>query len=196
MTEKNIFIFVRSAAIILGIICWLFITRPLIVQGHSMYPNFNKDTTAGNILTADYIFLDILGYKINDPKRFDVVVFYSPVEENRLLLKRVIALPGETVNVRRDGIYITRVDGKRIKIGDEFTNKEEAVTYRNQDLILKENEYYTLGDNRANSFDSRAWGVLDEKRIIGRVNFRLLPTDDFGINPGSIDISKNIDILY
>ncbi len=142
-----------------------FLFQPFIVSGPSMEPNFNQ---------GDYLIVDELSFRLRDPKRGEVVVFKFPRNPSQRYIKRIIALPGEEVEI---------AEGK-IKINGEILDEREYLSPDIQtegavQLKLRKNEYFVLGDNRYASSDSRRWGVLPRENIIGRVFLRLWPITAF-----------------
>ncbi len=144
----------------------IFIFEPFIVMGESMEPNFH---------TADYLIICKICIKIKEPQRGDVIIFRPPVDEKKYYIKRIIGLPGETLYLKGKDIYIYNKENPNgFKLqepyleGENFNLEEERVQ-------LKEDEYFVLGDNREESFDSRKWGPLKKDRIIGKVAFKLSP---------------------
>lgn len=195
-TEKNQMNTWEISIIVIGILCglctWLFGFRPFLVNGLSMYPTFNTAFTDSNtidipFLRGDYLIIDIFSYRFHsDPERYDVIVFRSPVEPNRYLLKRVIGLPNEQVHLNGTEVTVTKINGDTMTLDEPYINQEEVITYRNRTVRLSDNQYFMLGDNRTNSLDSRVWGALPEENIVGRVALRLYPFDMAGKNPGAL----------
>lgn len=142
-----------------------FLIQPFVVHGSSMEPNF---------YTKDYLVIDELSYRFNQPKRYDVVVFKAPNHRNQYYIKRIIGLPTENIIIKEGKITILDKAGKSINIKEDFLS-DNSITSGNLELVLGENEYFVLGDNRSASYDSRNWGPLDGDLIIGRVWLRLWP---------------------
>jgi len=160
---ETVKIFIIAALIVVPIRYFLF--QPFIVRGESMEPNFH---------TGDYLIIDEISYRIRDPQRGEVIVFKYPNNPVHRYIKRVIGLPGESVEIKDGKIFIAKAGNT--KILDESTYFTEPIlTSGNYLFNLGENEYLVLGDNRAASSDSRAWGLLPEKYIIGRALFRAWP---------------------
>jgi signal peptidase I len=121
----------------------------------------------------------------------DIIVFDYPKEAvkytentNIYLIKRIIGLPGETLNIKDGKVtVINKEHPEGIIIPDNFVIDSHR-TNENLDITLGPTEYYVMGDNRANSLDSRKWGPLEEKYIVGRPILRLLPFSKIGILPG------------
>jgi signal peptidase I len=145
----------------------LFIFQPFIVKGQSMEPNF------GN---GDYLIIDELTYKFREPKRGEVIVFKNPLNQNQRFIKRIIGLPGETVEISEGKIYISNSE-KRVL--DESSYLNSSFTLGDLKITLKKDEYFVLGDNRQFSLDSRKFGPVKKKEIVGRVLFRLWPIYSF-----------------
>jgi len=141
-----------------------FLFQPFIVKGQSMEPNFEN---------SNYLIVDELSYRFRDPQRGEVVVFRYPRNISQRFIKRIIGLPGEKIEIEAG---VVMVNGK---ILDESKYLLLGVqTSGDIQISLDENEYFVLGDNRISSFDSRQWGTLPRKNIIGRVYFRAWPITD------------------
>ncbi len=146
-----------------------FVFEPFFVRGQSMEPNFYH---------GDYLIVEKISYRFGDPQRGEVIVFKSPQDPFHRFIKRIIGLPGETIQIK-DGQVVIIQD----KNGVSWVLDESS--YLGQDLQtpgevtvhLDEDEYFVLGDNRAFSIDSRRWGPLPEENIIGRVFLRAWPLD-------------------
>ncbi len=154
----------------------LFIAQPFIVEGASMNPTF-KDN--------QYLIVDQISYKIHLPQRGDIVVFRFPRDPSKYFIKRIIGLPGETVTIDNNEISITPF-GKTSSfklpepyLPDKFISQEYKITTLNDD------EYFVMGDNRPASSDSRAWGALPKKNIIGTPIVRLYPFSAISYKPGN-----------
>lgn len=142
-----------------------FIFQPFFVRGQSMEPNFYN---------GDYLIIDELSYQFRAPERGEVVVFKYPNDTTQRYIKRIIGLPGETLAVNSGKIYIYKDDLPTLL--DESAYLPEVIqTQGNLKITLNKEEYFVLGDNRALSADSRAWGTLPENDLIGRVLLRAWP---------------------
>ena len=153
--------------IIIVILIRTFIVTPVRVSGESMYPTLD----GGEIMILD---------KISKIKRFDVVVV-TRGNDDESLIKRVIGLPGETVEIKEDLIY---VDGKVVEDNygyyDPDRRGSEGATFSMPEILLDEDEYFVLGDNRLNSIDSHIFGAVKKKEIKGKTNFIIYPFNRFG----------------
>jgi len=141
-----------------------FLFQPFIVKGESMAPNFE---------TGDYLIVDEITYRFSEPQRGDVVVFKYPKDTTQRFIKRVIGIPGETVIVKDGQVSITK--DSEIIILDESYLPDDLKTMGDANITLGAEEYFVLGDNRQYSFDSRAWGVVPRKNIIGKAFLRIFP---------------------
>lgn len=159
-----------SLAIIIPIRYYL--VQPFFVNGHSMDPNFHD---------KDYILVDKLGYRLNPPKRGDVIVLKYPEDPSEYFIKRIIGLPGETITVKNNTVTIFNKQNPDGFVLDEHTYLPSGITTPG-DLTyrLDDKDYFVMGDNRPNSSDSRRWGALHESFIAGRAWIRLWPLDDVG----------------
>ncbi|MBI1866482.1 MAG: signal peptidase I [Candidatus Staskawiczbacteria bacterium] len=155
-------IFVIASVIVLPIRYFLF--QPFIVKGESMVPNFQS---------GDYLIIDEISYKFKNPERGDIIVFKYPKDTSQKFIKRVIGLPGETVEIK-DGKVTIYKDQKSQTLDEKYLPNPSG-TIGTLKLILTADEYFVLGDNREFSYDSRVWGSVPAKNIIGKVFLRVLP---------------------
>ena len=155
---------------------WLvntFVGQRTEVEGASM------ENTLHN---GDNLIVDKLSYRFHDPERFDIIVFPFQYQANTYYIKRIIGLPGETVQIMEDGsIYI---NGEKLEesYGREVI-QPETIGRAAEPIVLGEDEYFVMGDNRNNSSDSRTDIVGNIKRedIIGKAWLRIWPLSDFGV---------------
>ena len=141
-----------------------FIIQPFFVDGSSMVPNFQD---------GDYLIIDELTFRFRDPQRGEVIVFKFPQNESSYFIKRIIGLPGDTVEVKNGIVTVFNQENTE---GLQLTeNYLISKTPGDITTVLKEGEYFVLGDNRTMSYDSRSWGVLPSKNIVGLVRLRLWP---------------------
>lgn len=154
------------AGVTIGVVRY-FLFKPFYVKGQSMEPAFHE---------KDYLIIDEISYRFNEPQRGEVIVFDSPVSDD-YYLKRIIALPGERVKI---------VDNKVIIYNDEYPSgvllEEKYLgedTQGEVSMTLGDNQYFVLGDNRDASFDSRRFGAITDDDIVGRVWVRGWPFSRF-----------------
>ena len=146
-----------------------FVMQPFFVRGASMHPTFES---------GDYLVINEIGYRIAEPKRGDVIVFRPPQGNGQFYIKRIIGLPGESVSVRDGNVFVGQ-DLLSLELLDE--PYIDGSTPGNKTSQLSYNEYFVLGDNRNASSDSRNWGALPRKNIIGKAWIRAWPLADFEI---------------
>jgi signal peptidase I len=151
----------------------IFVAQPYVVSGSSMDPTF-KD--------GDYLIVDQLSKRFEEPKRGDVVIIRYPKDPSKFFIKRLIGFPNEKIEIKSGEVTIFNEENPEgIKVDDSY------VVYQKKDNFsaeLHHNEYFVMGDNRAGSSDSRIWGTLPKENIIGQPILRLLPLDKIDIRPG------------
>ena len=158
-----------------------FLFQPFFVKGQSMEPNFEN---------SDYLIIDEISYRLGSPQRGEVVVFKYPQNPSQRYIKRIVGLPGETVEIEDGKVIIFNQVGSQIGEEDKSSSSPfvaarvldesdylpaSCQTPGDARVSLNEDEYFVLGDNRASSADSRSWGPLPKENIIGRVLFRAWP---------------------
>jgi signal peptidase I len=168
---KKIFVFIWEVikivfvALLIVIPIRYFIFQPFFVKGQSMEPNFEN---------GDYLIVDEISYYFRAPERGEVIVFRYPNDPTQRYIKRIIGLPGETVEIK-DG-KITAFDQGGAKVLEETSYLPPSdFTPGDLETTLNQNQYFVMGDNRIASSDSRRWGPLDKNYIIGRVIIRAWP---------------------
>ena len=129
---------------------------------------------------GDNLIVDKISYRFYEPERFDIIVFPFQQEEDTYYIKRIIGLPGETVQIGEDGTIL--INGMELEesYGREVIQEPGAAA---EPLTLREGEYFVLGDNRQNSTDSRSEmiGMIDTRYILGKAFFRIFPFDKIGM---------------
>ncbi len=160
---------------LLGVLCVVYLVIHFVgqrtqVQGSSMEPTLSPE---------DNLIVDKISYRFHDPERFDIIVFPYLKEDNTFYIKRIIGLPGETIQIDEEGnIYI---DDKLLQ---ESYGKEVILHpgRASDPITLGSDEYFVMGDNRNNSTDSREplVGNIKRENIIGRAWLRIWPLDEFG----------------
>jgi signal peptidase I len=151
-----------------------YIAQPFIVSGASMDPTFTS---------GQYLIVDQLTYHFHDPERGDVVIFKFPRNTSTYFIKRIIGLPGETLIVNQGEITIINSENPKGFILDD-TYRTTHPSFETFKVTLGESEYFVMGDNRPQSSDSRLWGPLEKKYIIGRPFVRLTPLSKISVFPG------------
>ena len=160
-------------AVVVVVMAFLIITyvgQRTMVSGQSMYPTLEN---------KDQLLVDKLSYRFRDPERFDIIVFRFLYRENTYYIKRIIGLPGETVQIVDGVIYI---DGEPLEENYGYEPIEDAKR-ASEPILLGEDEYFVMGDNRNDSSDSRDPAVANVSRsqIIGRAFVRIWPLDRIGL---------------
>ena len=174
-TKESFWELVRFAilAILIVLPIRLFIAQPFIVSGASMYPTFHD---------SEYLIIDEISYILGEPKRNDVVVFKYPKDTTKFFIKRIIGLPGETVDINGEEVTITNEENKDgFKLDQSYVENKSNTTGH---YVLKDDEYFVMGDNRSASSDSRYWGPVKKNLLVGRALVRLLPISKIDFMPG------------
>lgn len=156
------------------LIVYLLILRPHKIKGQSMHPTFPD---------AEYLLTEKVSYYRKDPQRGDVIVFKPPISEDEFI-KRVIALPGETVMVQGGKVYVNEKLLKEDYISVD-TNPSGFLA-EGQVYTVPEGNYFVMGDNRPHSSDSRAWGPITKKVITGKAWLVYWPYSNSGFVPAPI----------
>ncbi len=161
-------------AIIIVVPVRMFIAQPFIVSGDSMVETFQS---------GEYLIVDQVTYYSRQPERGEVIIFRYPRDPSKFFIKRVIGLPGDTVQII-DGevIILNEANPNGVVLSEPYIEPMPAAPPLTE--TLGDREYFVMGDNRSESSDSRAWGVLQEERIIGRALVRLFPPTDLALLPG------------
>ena len=153
----------------------IFIAQPFIVSGESMSTTFEPQ---------EYLVVDQLTYRHDEPKRGDVLIFKYPLDTNVYFVKRVIGLPGETIRIDHNVVTVQNgTTSEPIRLDEPYISSISPDT-RTTEITLERDEYFVLGDNRKESSDSRVWGPLKRSYVIGRAFARIFPLSRFEIFPG------------
>jgi signal peptidase I len=148
-----------------------FLVQPFYVKGASMEPSF---------FDGEYLLINEIGYRIDEPKRGDVVVFKYPHDTKEYFIKRIIGMPGDSVDVQNGKVIITNPENPAgAVLNEEYL--DQFVTMGDEHIVLNPDEYYLLGDNRSASMDSRSFGPVKRKYFVGKVWFRGLPLSNFWV---------------
>ncbi len=172
---------VKFAAIALAIVIpiRLFIAQPFVVSGDSMFPTFHN---------GQYLIVDEISYIVNGPHRGDVVIFKYPNDPSRYFIKRIIGMPNETITLNNGTVTISNAKNPEgFTLNEPYINETFNATHT---YTTKSDEYFVMGDNRNRSSDSRSWGSLPRKLMIGRAYLRLLPVADATYLPGAYTEEK------
>lgn len=169
---KEVLSWILYLIVIVGITFFIitFVGQRTKVSGHSM---------ENTLQDGDNLIVEKLSYRFSDPKRFDIVVFPYRKQPEVFYIKRIIGLPGETIQIQDGDIYI---NGE--KLDEDFGKEiiiEPGIAY--QPLTLGEDEYFVMGDNRNNSADSRVKdvGPIHRDEFVGRAWMRIWPLNKIGV---------------
>jgi signal peptidase I len=152
-------------AILIALLINVFIGQATRVEGQSMEPNLHSNQR---------LVVEKLSYRFHGPQRFDVVVLKLPSQGEELLIKRVVGLPGEVVEIQNGQVYI---DGKPLE--EPFLNGQTRPG-RNGRVVVPPLHVYVLGDNRDHSNDSRSFGPVPIENVVGRAWLSYWPVDNIG----------------
>jgi len=166
--------FIQSVVVIGAIFALIYwqIAQPHKVSGSSMVPTFQS---------GDYILTDKVTYRFVKPGRGDIIVLKNPRDETQDFIKRIIALPGDTVRVEDEEVYINDLLIQELYLPSETQTRSGSFLHDGESVKVGQNQYFVFGDNRGASSDSREWGPITKDEIIGRVVFRYFPVNSFGI---------------
>lgn len=158
-------------ALAIFVVSYLTLVQPHQVRGASMVPNFQN---------GEYILTDKITYRLRNPQRGDVIIFRAPRNQELDYIKRIIGLPAERLMIEKGIIYI---DGKPLEEGYLPSGPVSAGTFLQdgKEIYIPADEYFVLGDNRNHSSDSREWGTVPRKDIIGRAYLRYWPLNEVGL---------------
>ncbi len=151
---------------------YLFVAQFHKVQGNSMVPTFH---------TGDYLITEKVTYRFREPKLGEIVVVKNPRDESQDFIKRIIAVPGDTIEISNSKVVL---NGKTLEESYLPTGRPTpAGAFLNEGNPVKiaGNQYIVIGDNREHSSDSREWGPVTKQEIIGRALFRYFPPQSIGL---------------
>lgn len=150
------------------------VAEPYLVDGRSMDPTFH---------TNDYLIVDKLSYRFSNPERGSVIVFNFPKDPTRKFIKRIIGLPNETVSIRDGIVTISNIEHPNgITLNQDYISRTKIESMG--PYTLGPDEYFVMGDNRSDSWDSREWGAVKSTYLLGRPIIRLFPFKDIEFSPG------------
>ncbi len=147
-----------------------FLIQPFLVSGASMSPNFSN---------GDYLLVDELTYRFRSPERGEVAVFKYK-GDSTYFIKRIIGLPGEKIQIKTGGVVVfNNKDADGFILSEPYLIPGTITAGVDNLISLGKDEYFVLGDNRTASFDSRSWGMVKRKDVVGLARLRLWPLDSF-----------------
>lgn len=156
-------------SVLIAILVILFIYQPVKVEGTSMMPA---------LADQERIFINKFIYRfgLGSVERGDLVVFWFPYDQSKSFIKRVIGLPGDTVEIR-DGIVF--VNGR--PLSEDYVPDRYKDRYSRDPVIVPADEYFVMGDHRSSSNDSRGWGTVHRRYIYGKAVFVYWPLEKMGL---------------
>ena len=158
-------------ALAIFVVIYLFLVQPHQVKGNSMVPNF---------IDGEYILTDKISYRLNPPEHGDVIVFKAPSDHEVDYIKRVIGKPGDVIRVSEGSVYLNNETLEESFLPPDYVTNPGIFARSDEDLIVPPDEYFVLGDNRSHSSDSREWGFVPKKNIIGSSFFTYWPINSAG----------------
>lgn len=153
-----------------------FVAQPFIVSGASMEPTIDPH---------EYLVIDQLTYRFEKPARGDVIIFRYPLDPALFFVKRVIGLPGERVDIENGSVTISSDTGATHILTEPYAKEGQTIGRKGDTIVLDDDEYFVLGDNRKESSDSRTWGPVQEHYIVGRALARIFPITEAQLFPGA-----------
>jgi signal peptidase I len=148
-----------------------FLIQPFYVKGASMEPNFHDH---------EYLIINEISYRFSAPHRGDIIIFRYPKDPSQYFIKRVIGLPGETVRIKDNKVYIKNSEHQDFVELDEseyLASDVSTFNYGRSEYVLEADQYFVMGDNREQSLDSRRFGFVPKRLIIGNAWVRGWPFD-------------------
>lgn len=157
--------------------------QSFVVDGSSMTPDFHDGQ---RLLVSKAV------YKFHEPERGDVVIFHPPGNRRGDYIKRIIGLPGESVEIKEGIVYIHQEAGNVLPLDEPYIAEQARIPFEGG--IIPENEYFVLGDNRNNSSDSRQGWTLPRQNIIGKAWLFIWPPDEWGL-AANYPLQEQLDSL-
>jgi len=145
-------------AVSIFLFLYLLVMQPHKIKGNSMQPNYPD---------GEYLLTDKVSYRFNEPKRGDVVVFEAPDGEDEYI-KRIIGLPGERVSLIEGKIHVNGQPLNESYLSDMLYTNGSLFLKDGDEVVVPQNEFFVMGDNRPYSSDSRSWGFVPKNKITGR----------------------------
>jgi len=168
--RDTLLIIMLAAVLFVGL---QFAVQRYAVEGPSMLVNFHD---------GQQLLVNKAVYYFHEPERGDVIIFLSPVGGSERYIKRIIGLPGESVEIKDGVVCIIKPDGTVIELDEPYVKEPAKVSYKRDKIPA--DEYFVMGDNRNNSSDSRNGWTLPVENIVGKVWLSVWPLDDFGLITG------------
>lgn len=151
---------------------YLFIAQFHKVSGSSMFPTLHS---------GDYLITEKLSYKFRNPKRGEIIVLKNPRDESQDFIKRIVAIPGDTLKIQNNTVYLNGQPVKETYLSSTIVTDSRSFLTEGTTIKVGEQQYFVFGDNRAHSSDSRDWGPVTKEEIVGRAFFRYWPAQSIGL---------------
>lgn len=151
---------------------YLFIAQFHKVSGNSMVPTLHS---------GDYLITEKVSYRFGGPKRGDIIVLKNPRDESQDFIKRIIALPGDTIKVEQIGVFVNGQLLEEPYLPTGTQTRSGAFLTEGGQIKVGPNQYFVFGDNRNHSSDSREWGAVIREEIVGKAFFRYWPPPSLGL---------------
>lgn len=151
---------------------YLFVAQFHKVSGNSMVPTFHN---------GDFLITEKISYRFRNPKRGEIIILKNPRDESQDFIKRIIAVPGDTLRISSSAVYVNGEAVKENYLPAGTPVRAGAFVTENSLIKAGDNQYFVFGDNREHSSDSREWGPVTKEEIVGRAFFRYFPFTSIGL---------------
>lgn len=151
---------------------YLFVAQFHKVSGNSMVPTMHN---------GDYLITEKISYKLGNPRKGDIIVLKNPRDESQDFIKRIIAIPGDTIKIEGNSVFVNGGVINEPYLPVQTPTNSGAFLLEKNTIKAGPNQYFVLGDNRSHSSDSREWGAVTKQEIVGKAFFRYWPPKDIGL---------------
>lgn len=151
---------------------YLFVAQFHKVSGNSMVPIFHN---------GDYLITEKVSYKFRNPQHGEIVVLKNPRDESQDFIKRIIAVPGDTLQIQNNIVYLNNQPLKENYLPVDTITRAGAFVTEGTAITVAGNQYFVFGDNREHSSDSREWGPVTKEELVGKALFRYWPPQVIGL---------------
>jgi len=159
-------------ALVIFIIVYRFLMQPHQVKGNSMLDNFDS---------GEYVLTNKVIYQLNEPESGDVVIFEAPKNEDYDYIKRIIGIPGDRIMIKRGKVYInSQLFDESGYLDNTIYTRTGSYLSEGEEIIVPNDSYFVIGDNRDHSSDSREWGFVPIENIVGKAWIRYWPLNKMG----------------
>lgn len=171
---NSFFDFLQGIVVFMSVLVmiYLFIVSPQEINGASMEPTYHN---------TELILTNKIAYKLGEPKRGEVIIFKSPSNKEIDYIKRIIGLPGDTVKLSSNRFYVNGQLVEEPYLDPELVTSPGSFLHEDEEIVVPDGEFFVVGDNRPHSSDSREFGPIPMKDIIGRALFRYWPPTRAGV---------------